>query len=64
MGRVNGEMRTVRAATGQKAWPTHQGVQSPLEEYTPFKTQMGMRAEWLEATHKSERVAALWAVEC
>lgn len=64
MGRVNGEMRNVRAATGQKAWPTHQGVQSLLEEYTTFKTQMGVGAEWLEATHKSGRVSVLWAVEC
>lgn len=43
---------------------THQGVQSLLEEYTTFKTQMGVGAEWLEATHKSERVSVLWAVEC
>lgn len=45
MGRSHGKMRKVRAATDQKAWPTHEGVQSLLEEYTPFKTQMGMKAE-------------------
>lgn len=51
MGRVNGKMRNVRAATGQKAWPTHQGAQSLLEEDSSCKTQTGMRAEWLEAAH-------------
>ena len=51
MGRRHGKMRKVRAATDQRAWPTHEGVQSLLEEYTPFKTQMGMKAEWLKATH-------------
>lgn len=44
-GRGCEEMRKVRAATSQKAWSTHEGVQSLLEECTPFKTQMDMKAE-------------------
>lgn len=56
-------MRKVKAATDQRAWPNHEEVQSLLEEYTPFKTQMGMKAEQLKATHQSKTIPDMWVIE-